>query len=400
MKIYFFCFAWFIFGWINPVLSYSFVESFGSTPTGDDPEYLSPGIYLVIGVFADHNNAGDFSQYAQLRGVSAQFAYHPPRGYYYVYAFAADSAEQVVEQCLQLRSSTEFADAWVFSTYQTEPTTPRNEGVSLDMETPTTVTRLGTEETLPEVREAPAVERSSGFAVYFETLGKRNKPVTAVVKVVDGVRVQEITTCQANRPEVLEHDRLLSDRVQLIPYAIGYRKTTFDLSLTEPVNDSTASYVAMDEDSVIRVTMPLEKLKKGDIQVMYNTYFYGNASVMREQSRYELEEMQRYLEDNPEVRVKLHGHTNGNSRGVTYLYVPEHGNFFNLRRSNDYLKRGVGAKKLSQMRAETIRQYLIKQGVDKSRIETQGWGGAKMLHDERSPLAKQNIRVEMEVLSE
>ncbi len=394
MKIYFFCFAWFIFGWINPVLSYSFAESFGSTPTGDDPGYLSPGIYLVIGVFADHNNAGDFSQYAQSRGVSAQFAYHPPRGYYYVYTFAADSAEPVVNQCMQLRSTTEFADAWVFSTYKIESIIADGDDASLDTEAPSEV---DAEEIVPE---APTIEQGPGYAVYFETLGKRDKPVTAVVKVVDGVRAQEITTCQANRPEVLEHARLLSDRVQLIPYAIGYRKTAFDLSLTEPVNDSTASYVSIDEDSVIRVTMPLEKLKKGDIQVMYNTYFYGNASVMREQSRYELEEMQRYLEDNPEVRVKLHGHTNGNSRGVTYLYVPEHGNFFNLRRSDDYLKRGVGAKKLSELRAETIRQYLIKQGIDESRIETQGWGGAKMLHDERSPLAKQNIRVEMEVLDD
>ena len=394
MKIYFFWVACFFFSWTNPLLSHPLVESFGSVLVDDDPEYLSPGIYLVIGVFANQNNADDFSQYAQSRGVSAQFAYHPPRGYYYVYTFAADSVESVVSQCLQLRSSTEFADAWVFSTYQTNPDAADSDNVSLNPEVPS---GFDAEEAIPE---APTIERGPGYAVYFETLGKRNKPVTAVVKVVDGVRAQEITNCQANRPEVLEHARLLSDKVQLIPYAVGYRKATFDLFLTEPVNDSTASYVSVDKDSVIRVTMPLEKLRKGDIQVMYNTYFYGNASVMREQSRYELEEMQRYLEDNPEVRVKLHGHTNGNSRGVTYLYVPEHGNFFNLRRSDDYLKRGVGAKKLSELRAETMRQYLIKQGIDESRIETEGWGGSRMLHDERSPLAKQNIRVEMELLSE
>ncbi len=394
MKIYFFCAAWLFFGWTNPALGHPLVKSRVSILTGDDPEYLPPGIYLVIGVFANQNNADDFSQYAQSRGVSAQFAYHPPRGYYYVYAFAADSVELVVSQCLQLRSSTEFADAWVFSTYQTEPTLANEDNPSLDPEAPS---GFDAEETIPET---PAIVRGPGYAVYFETLGKRDKPVTAVVKVVDGVRAQEITTCQANRPEVLDHARLSSNRVQLIPYAVGYRKTAFDLSLTEPVNDSTASYVAMDEDSVIRVTMPLEKLRKGDIQVMYNTYFYGNASVMREQSRYELEEMQRYLEDNPEVRVKLHGHTNGNSRGVTYLYVKEHGNFFNLRRSDDYLRKNIGANKLSKMRAETIREYLVKQGIDENRIETEGWGGSKMLHDERSPLAKQNIRVEMEVLSE
>ncbi len=389
MRTYIYCVIWIFLSSFS--LAYDYFP--GASPDVDltdaDPAYLPQGFYVVIGVFADQDNADGFSQYAQAQGLSAQFAFHPPRGYYYVYIFAADSAAPVVEQCLQLRSSTEFADAWVFSTYQAQPTITRGNDRSPEV--------ADLEETIPE---APSLERGPGYAVYFETLGRRDKPVTAMVKVVDGVRAQEITNCQANRPEVLEHARLLSDRVQLIPHSMGYRKATFDLSLTEPVNDSTASYVSVGKDSVIHVTMPLEKLKKGDIQVMYNTYFYGNASVMREQSRYELEEMQRYLEDNPEVRVKLHGHTNGNSRGVTYLYVEEHGNFFNLRRSDDYLKRGIGAKKLSEMRAETIRQYLIKQGIDEDRIETEGWGGSKMLHDAKSPLARQNIRVEMEVLSE
>ncbi len=146
--------------------------------------------------------------------------------------------------------------------------------------------------------------------------------------------------------------------------------------------------------------MRLEKLKRGDIQVLYNTYFYGNASVMREKSRYELEELLRFLQENPTTAIKLHGHTNGNSRGITYLYLKEHGNFFNIRRSREYTKRGVGAKKLSEMRAETIRQYLVKKGIDESRIETKGWGGKNMLYEADSPLAKNNIRVEIEVLSE
>ncbi len=397
MKKHFFCIVWLFLGWTNPMFSHPVAKSATSVLESGEPDYLPRGIYLVIGVFTQQSNAENLLQHAQSQGLSAQYAYHPPRGYYYVYTFVAEAAETVVEQCMQLRSSTEFVNAWVFITH---PTRLSADNTTLNTEIPSVVLETTEEEMMPEIPEASTTERGPGYAVYFETLGKREKPVAAVVKVVDGIRAQEITSCLANRPEVLEHARLLSDKVQLIPYAIGYRKTTFDLSLTEPVNDSTASYVSVSEDSIIRVRMPLEKLKKGDIQVMYNTYFYGNASVMREQSRYELEEMQRYLEDNPEIRVKLHGHTNGNSRGVTYLYVPEHGNFFNLRRSDDYLLRNVGANKLSKMRAETIREYLIKQGIDERRIETEGWGGDKMLYDEKSPLAKQNIRVEMEVLGE
>ncbi len=400
MKKYFFCLAWFLFGWVNLLPAYSLTAT-SDGPAVPNPEYLPQGVHLVIGVFAIQDNANSFSQYAQAQGVAAQYAYHPPRGYYYVYTFSADSPEAVADQCMQLRSSTEFTDAWVFKTFETPEIPPMATEISPTItEVPPVATETTDEEPTIDLPEAPVVERGPGYAVYFETLGKRDRPVPAVVKVIDGVRAQEVTSCTAHQADVLEHERLLSDQVQLIPHAIGYHKTTFDLSLTEPVTDSTASYVSVDEDSVIRVTMPLEKLRKGDIQVMYNTYFYGNASVMREQSRYELAEMQHYLESNPAVRVKLHGHTNGDSRGVVYMCVPAYGNFFDLRRTDDYVRKNVGANKLSKMRAETIREYLIRQGIDGDRIETEGWGGDKMLHDAESPLAKQNIRVEMEVLSE
>lgn len=373
---------------------------------------------MVIGVFTYEDNAQSFSQYALTQGFSAKYAYYPSRGYYYVYTFTSDSASQVVDRCLQLREASEFEDAWVFRAYD-EDEVAETDGWGIeewdspsvnipvaetsDIEPIATVER---ERVAQETSHLPTTELTRkkeksepSYDVFFRTHDEGGKAVTAVVKVVDGAHAKSIKKCQANQPEVLEHSRLLTQQVQLITYAIGYRKATFDLTLDNPVNDSTASYVSVDGD-VISVKMPLEKLKKGDVQVMFNTYFYGNASVMREKSRYELEELLRFLKENPTTTIKLHGHTNGNSRGITYLYLKEHNNFFNIRRSGEYIKRGVGARKLSEMRAETIRQYLVKQGVEESRIETKGWGGKQMLYDADSPLAKNNIRVEIEVLSE
>lgn len=400
----------------EPVLSRPLVSC---STTANDPEYLQQGTYLVIGVFAYEDNAESFSQYAIAQGFSAKYAYYPSRGYYYVYTFTADSAMQVIEKCLHLRSTSEFEDAWVFRAYEADEIAKGNSWSSSGWDTPETNVPLDetnqmanvktvahdtvtSELVKPLIAELPQKKENTepGYDVFFQTLGNEDRPVTAVVKVVDGSHAKSIKKCQSNQPEVLEHARLLTQQVQLITYAIGYRKATFDLSLDQPVNDTTASYVSVTDDEVIEVTMHLEKLKQGDVQVMFNTYFYGNASVMREKSRYELEELLRYLQENTTARIKLHGHTNGNSRGITYLYLKEHNNFFNIRRSKEYTKRGVGAKKLSEMRAETIRQYLIKQGVAESRIETKGWGGKNMLYDADSPLAKNNIRVEIEVLSE
>ena len=406
---------------ISSNIAYSnFISTDSDIAKTDGPEYLPQGTYLVIGVFAYEDNAQDFSQYAQMQGVSAKYAYYPSNGYYYVYTFTADSASQVVNQCLRLRDSSEFEDAWVFKAYGSGSDGNSNTSVTDgwdssdwgEVNVPIEKTReatsietiehtsLASEVEAPPMVSLPKKEKTEpAYDVYFRTIGETDKPVTALVKVVDGSHAKVIKNCQANQPELLEHSRLMTKQVQLITYAIGYRKATFDLSLDQPINDSSASYVAVN-DETIEVKMELEKLKRGDVQVMYNTYFYGNASVMREKSRYEIEELLRYLRESPTAKIKLHGHTNGNSRGVTYLYLKEHGNFFNIRRNGDYIKRGVGAKKLSQMRAETIRQYLIKQGIDESRIETKGWGGANMLYDADSPLAKNNIRVEIEVLSE
>ena len=394
-------------------------SSVGYSTTTSDPEYLQQGTYLVIGVFAYEDNAESLSQYAQMQGFSAKYAYYPSRGYYYVYTFTADSATQVVEKCLHLRSTSEFEDAWVFRAYDAHEIAESGHSSSGDWETPgmnaplektnpMATVSTAANDTVAAASVTPSTGKSSrkkekaelGYDVFFRTLGNENKPVTATVNVVDGSHAKSVKKCQSNQQEVLEHDRLLTQRVQLITYAIGYRKATFDLSLDQPVNDTTASYVSITDDEVIEVKMPLEKLQQGDVQVMFNTYFYGNASVMREKSRYELEELLRFLQENPTTTIKLHGHTNGNSRGITYLYSKEHNNFFNIRRSKEYTKRGIGAKKLSEMRAETIRQYLIKQGVAEDRIETKGWGGKNMLYDADSPLARNNIRVEIEVLSE
>ena len=100
------------------------------------------------------------------------------------------------------------------------------------------------------------------------------------------------------------------------------------------------------------------------------------------------------------MRIKLHGHTNGAGRGYIYIFSPEEKNFFDIRRSKEYKKNGVGSTKLSALRAETIKSYLEHRGIAPDRIETEGWGGKQMLYDPDSPLAKHNIRVEIEILSE
>ena len=350
-------------------LSTSFL-SIAQSQSSNSP-LLPPGIYTVLGVFEQADNAIRFAQSAQAQVTDTRYGYHPDRRYYYVYAYASSSVDQAVEHCLQLRSNSAFQDAWVLNTAP--------DSIATD--------------------EEPSEELA--YQVYFEATGEGAQPVPAVVNVMreDGAKL--IKECAANQPERIERDRLTSPSVKVQLYAIGYQKATLDLSLDNPIRKEDTSYHAtLDEAGVIRVAVALRPLKKGDAQALTDTYFHGNASVMRKTSRHELEELTAYLQKHPSVHIMLHGHTNGNQRGVTYLYKPEAQNFFEIRRSKEFTKNEVGAVKLSELRAETIKAYLVNQGIDASRIETKGWGGKKMLYEPESPQAKQNIRVEVEILSE
>jgi len=65
--------------------------------------------------------------------------------------------------------------------------------------------------------------------------------------------------------------------------------------------------------------------------------------------------------------------------------------------SVDNEKRHVSAKELALLRAEIVKTYLVRKGIDASRISTKGEGGTQMIYDPRGTLAGLNDRVEVEI---
>jgi outer membrane protein OmpA-like peptidoglycan-associated protein len=117
---------------------------------------------------------------------------------------------------------------------------------------------------------------------------------------------------------------------------------------------------------------------------------------MLPESKYELNSLLQLMNENPNYRIRLHGHTNGNYSGKI-LSIGEDKNFFSLEGASQ----GIGtARDLSRNRAEVIRDYLISNGVDASRMEVKAWGGRRPLFDKNSTNAKRNVRVEVEILAE
>ncbi len=78
---------------------------------------------------------------------------------------------------------------------------------------------------------------------------------------------------------------------------------------------------------------------------------------MRSESKFDLDGILTMMNENPTYKIRIHGHTNGGASGPI-LEVGESGNYFALAGA----KEGYGsAKKLSQSRADAIKNYLAKQ---------------------------------------
>lgn len=105
-------------------------------------------------------------------------------------------------------------------------------------------------------------------------------------------------------------------------------------------------------------------------------FFDFNKETLQEESMPELERIVEFLNDNPEIKIALEGHTDDVG-------------------SDEY------NDKLSQNRANTVREYLIKAGIDKSRIKTKGFGKRKPLVDKKTDEARaMNRRVEMKIVND
>lgn len=179
--------------------------------------------------------------------------------------------------------------------------------------------------------------------------------------------------------------------ISFVCQVFGYRKQQQEF---DPESPSEQLY--LDDKGNLVVPFELVRLQKGDIAIMYNVFFFKDAAVMRPESRYEVNNLLDLLVENPSYKIMIHGHTNGNASGKI-IRMDKPGNFYSLTET----KQGFGsAKQLSEERATVIRDFLISSGISTDRMQVKAWGGKKPIHDKHSVRAQENVRVEIEILSQ
>lgn len=104
-------------------------------------------------------------------------------------------------------------------------------------------------------------------------------------------------------------------------------------------------------------------------------FFDFDKSTLQDESMPELQRLVRFLEKNPDLNFELHGHTD------------------NVGDANYNLN-------LSKERANTVRDYLVKSGIDANRIKTQGFGMTKPKVENKDDKSRAlNRRVELVINS-
>lgn len=372
-----------------------------------DPKYPN---YVVIGAFEFKKNAVKFTSKASSE-FKASYEVNPNRNLYYVYILKTSNREEAIAEALRLQANSPYNDTWVYSGPLGND---RGTMTGSDIN-PVTEQRIDavkasdaavTHEPIiePEITKEVSGEESEEakplavnddrqknffFKIY---RADNNATLEGNVDVIDIERSRKLGTYEGNTPVQVTSPGTASGNISFLCDVFGYRKVQKNVSFADPQGENIAF-----EDNTWVVPFELVRLQKGDIAVMYNVYFFKDAAIIRPESRWEVNSLLEMLRENPNYKIKIHGHTNGNASGRIISKKDNSDNFFSLTDSKD----GFGsAKKLSLERAEIIRDYLLANGVEASRMEVKAWGGKRPLVDKLHTQAQNNVRVEIEILAD
>ncbi|HRI80670.1 MAG TPA: OmpA family protein, partial [Cyclobacteriaceae bacterium] len=173
--------------------------------------------------------------------------------------------------------------------------------------------------------------------------------------------------------------------------APGFRVLETHINYKDPLPSSSGT--GPDGEFIIPLT--LTRAKRGDYIEFNDVSYYRNSVVMQPQSENELNGLADLMKENPNYKVRVHAHCNGNeNRDIITLGTST--KYFENDPTN--VKKTGSAKELTELRAEAVRRFLVSQGVDTDRILTKGEGGKMMVYPQTSVYANYNDRIEIEII--
>ncbi len=364
--------------------------------------------YAVIGGFAVKENAERFSNRAIQMNFDARFGLNEMRQVYYVYVFSSTNKTEAFAYTTDLKSKNLFGDCWVFSGVLEEGDGAQFANIDQNPETGNLIDDIEStdlaaksssevidpviiEEVIPVedtvVVEATTVETKpaptpAGKPMIFKTInGESGETVSGLVRLQEAARSNQYRGYKSNDRVYVVEPGNRDGKWYLYCSVVGFKEYKTEINYNQLSTDTILS-------------LPLERVKRGDYVEMDRVDFLKNASIMTPASVDELNELVAMMKDNPSYHIRIHGHTNGNEkRDVITLGTST--DLFAIDKGNKRYR--TSGKDLSKHRAEAVKKYLLENEIEENRIQVRGDGGSQMIHGKGSTLAGSNDRVEIEI---
>jgi len=141
-------------------------------------------------------------------------------------------------------------------------------------------------------------------------------------------------------------------------------------------NQSVKIEGATDQEKTLTKTISMRKLSVGVSSILRNLYFDFDKASLKTESYNELNKLETMMRQNQNLMVEIGGHTDSYGTKDYNLY-------------------------LSQKRANAVKDFLTRKGIDARRIKAVGYGKSKPLasNDDEEEGRELNRRVEFKVLS-
>ena len=360
--------------------------------------------YVVTGVYAQESNAQKITGYLRVNLYDASYAKNTTDNTYYVYILQTDNKQAATEKVNELHLKEEFKDAWVYfgTLTSSNPITTDGElppefaqDVPVNIKKPDSLlSTLSTNSTTVSTEVIEPELKVKGKLFEFATNTDDGRKVVTEIHSVDYKHNRDLGAYKTNQyVDVVRSSNREDNLMTFVCGVFGYQEIVKVIDYNNP---ATSSDVMKDAKGAYVIPYTLQRMKKGDVSVMYHLSFYKDAVIMLPPSKTELDELVTMMSDNTGYKIKVHAHCNGsNNRRIIAMGKTK--NYFDVKGSDGHTG---SAKQLTKLRGEAVKSYLVDHGIAEDRIDIFAWGALNMLVSKTSKNSKLNDRIEIEIMED
>lgn len=240
------------------------------------------------------------------------------------------------------------------------------------------------------------VNENDQLVLVIDNVSKQAKGHTLKINVVKDVKINGKVTVENEKPlvaeisltnekgKIIEELNTDTDGNYLIESVLNVGENYFLNIYHDSTFIKSEIVIPNKPETYTNKKSPLEFLKIGKKYKFENLIFYGGSFELVPQSKPTLDHLLRLLKKNQKLTIAIEGHVNNAKNN---LGIPK-GNKTEMQ-------------ELSENRADEVKKYLVKKGIDTKRLQTKGFGDTQMLFPvtNKEEEFEQNRRVEIRVLS-